>query len=264
MTGSVSAVLTIVLIDLVLSGDNSVAIGMAARRLPPRQRRLAIVGGASTAIALRVGLTAAAGLLLRVALLRLLAGLLLVWVGGSLLREERPAGPPGARTAAPASFREAIATIVVADAVMSLDNVLGVAGAARGNLELLAFGVTLSMTLMMLAGSLIASLLDACSWLAYLGSTVIAWTGGDVALHDPVVRVAVALPGWAQVGLPAAVALATVLVAHRRYRRGAPRPWGPAGRGGSAAAGGSAAVTVGQSPPRNRSLPTGRPPASRR
>src|SRR5919198_5843121 len=95
MTGSVSAVLTIVLIDLVLSGDNSVAIGMAARRLPPRQRRLAIVGGASTAIALRVGLTAAAGLLLRVALLRLLAGLLLVWVGGRLLREERPAGAPG-------------------------------------------------------------------------------------------------------------------------------------------------------------------------
>jgi YjbE family integral membrane protein len=180
-----TAALSIILIDLVLSGDNAVVIGMAAHRLPPHQRRWAILGGAGAAIVLRIGLPAVATLLLQLPWVRLIGGALLLWIGFKLLKEEEEVheGTTGSE-----NFFEAISTIIIADVVMSVDNILGVAAAAHGDVGLLIFGLILSMVIMMVGGNLIASMIDRFWWLAYLGSAVITWTGAEMMFADPFVE----------------------------------------------------------------------------
>src|SRR5262249_32585289 len=134
------SVVRIVLIDLVLSGDNAVVIGMAAHRLPHKQRRLAILFGGIVAMLLRVALTAVAAVLLRLSGLQLVGGALLIWIAFKLLRGEEES-KEGVKAAA--TMREAITTILLADFIMSMDNVLGVAAASEGSLELLLFGLIL-------------------------------------------------------------------------------------------------------------------------
>ncbi|MCX2727811.1 TerC family protein [Thermomicrobium sp. 4228-Ro] len=175
--------LSIVLIDLVLSGDNALVIGMAAHQLPPRQRRWAIVLGGAGAIALRVLFTALAALLLAIPLLRAMGGLLVGWIGFKLVREESEA-----RVLAPAlSLWEAIQTITLADFVMSFDNMLAVGGASHGTVELLAFGLLLSMPLILFGSGVIAALLDRVRWLVWIGVGVLAVTGGRMIVEDPIV-----------------------------------------------------------------------------
>ena len=171
----------IILIDLTLSGDNAVVIGMAAHRLPEHQRRTAITIGAGLAIVLRVALTAVAAWLLSIPFLKLGGGVMLAWVAFKLLKEEEEAyeGTGGSET-----LREAVQTIVIADFVMSLDNILSVAAAAQGSTAMLIFGLALSMAIMMFAGSLVAKTLDKFWWLAYAGSAVIAWIAGEMILTD--------------------------------------------------------------------------------
>ena len=211
----VVAVGSIILIDLVLSGDNAVVIGMAAHRLPPRQRRWAILLGAGAAIALRVALTAVAALLLQVPLLKLVGGALLLWIAWKLLKEEDEAHggaiPSG-------SFREAIRTIVIADFIMSTDNILGVAAAARGEVVLLVSGLVLSMAIMMLGGTIIAAMIDRFWWLVYLGGGAIAWTGAEMVLNDPVVRQRTGDPGPLGYVIVAVVTVGIVAMAHYVHR----------------------------------------------
>jgi YjbE family integral membrane protein len=176
--------ISIVLIDLVLSGDNAVVIGMAAHRLSGRQRRVAIIGGATAAIVLRIVLTAIASILLGIPLLKFAGGVLLLWIAFQLLKEEEERHEG---SAPPDTFRAAIWTIIMADVVMSTDNVLGIAAAARGNTGMLLFGLLLSMPIIMIGGSLIARILDRFWWLAYVGSAVIAWTSVELMLTDPYV-----------------------------------------------------------------------------
>lgn len=179
------AALAIILIDLVLSGDNAVVIGMAAHRLPPRQRKFAIVFGAGAAIVLRIVLTIFATWLLTFPWLQLIGGILLFWIGFKLLKEEEEAheGTGGSE-----GLFEAMSTIVIADVVMSVDNILGVAGAAAGDFGLLIFGLALSMLIMLVGGSLIARMIDKFWWLVYLGSAVIVWTGAHLVFKDPFVH----------------------------------------------------------------------------
>src|SRR5215475_1757883 len=125
-----SSILGIVIIDLVLSGDNAVVIGMAAHRLPIQQRRRAIIIGGGAAIVLRIVLTATAALLLKISGLQLFGGLLLIWIAFRLLKEEEESHE-GLKVAG--SMREAVLTILIADLVMSTDNVLAVAGASQGD-----------------------------------------------------------------------------------------------------------------------------------
>jgi YjbE family integral membrane protein len=183
--GLISAGITIILIDLVLSGDNAVVIGMAAHRLPPKQRKFAIMFGAGAAIVLRIGLTAVATYLLQLPWLRLIGGGLLFFIGFKLLKEEEEVheGVGGSE-----GLIEAISTIVVADVVMSVDNILGVAAAAHGDFLLLIFGLVLSMAIMLVGGNLIASMIDRLWWLVYLGSAVIVWTGAEMLAADPVLE----------------------------------------------------------------------------
>lgn len=176
------SVLRIIMIDLVLSGDNAVVIGMAAHRLPPPQRRQAIVIGGIAAIALRIALTTIAAILLRASGLQLIGGALLIWIAFKLLKAEEESHE-GIK-AAP-SMRDAIVTILISDFLMSTDNVLGVAGASHGDVGLLLFGLILSMAILMWMGSIVANLINRLWWLSYIGAAVIAWTGALMVFEDP-------------------------------------------------------------------------------
>ena len=179
-----ASLLRIVIIDLALSGDNAVVIGMAAHRLPPRQRKTAILIGGGAAIGLRIVLTIIAAFLLLVPGLELVGGLLLIWIGFRLLEQEEESHE-GIKVAS--NMKEAVTTILIADFIMSTDNVLGVAGASEGNIGLLFFGLVLSMAILMFMGNLVAELLNRFWWLAYVGSGVIAWTGTLMFIKDPLI-----------------------------------------------------------------------------
>ena len=176
-----SQILVIILINLALSGDNAVVIGMAAHRLEPRMRKRAILIGGGAAIVLRILLTAIAAFLLGLRGLHLIGGLLLLWIGFKMLKAEEESHD-GVKVAV--SMKEAIITILVADIVMSIDNVLGVAGVSEGSTVLLTFGLVLSMGIIMFMGNLVAALINKLWWLAYAGAGVIVWTGAHMVFED--------------------------------------------------------------------------------
>lgn len=210
-----SAFLAIVLINIVLSGDNAVVIGLAAHRLPPHQRRSAIVVGGIGAIVLRMILTAIATLLLLIPGLRQVGGALLLWIAFKLLKVEEESAE-GVKQAV--TFRAAIVTILVADLIMSLDNILGVAAAAKGNIPLLLVGLAMSMTIVMIGGGIIAGLMDRIPWLTYLGAAAIAWTGAEMALRGTDGLAILPLPDEALSGLIALITVATLGLAHYFHR----------------------------------------------
>lgn len=181
--GGLAAIASIVVIDLVLSGDNAVVIGLAVRRLPPRQRRLAVILGGAGAIALRVFFAAIAALLLSVPFLQAAGGLLLLWIAWKLLREDEA----GHAVSEGQSLLAALQTILVADVVMSLDNVLAVAGVSHGNVVQLVFGLVLSMPMIMLSSGLIAAIIDRFPWLTVLGAGILAWTAGVMIRDDAII-----------------------------------------------------------------------------
>jgi YjbE family integral membrane protein len=174
--------LTIIGIDLVLSGDNALIIGMAASRLPPQQRRQAIIVGILAATALRILFSLIVLELLAIIGLLFAGGLLLAWVTYKLYREVKysiaATEEPG--SAQPTSFLGAIWLIVVSDATMSLDNVLAVAGAAQGSSGMLVFGLALSIALMAFAASLIANLMEKYHWIGYAGVLIIGYVAIDM------------------------------------------------------------------------------------
>ena len=175
--------LSIVVIDLVLSGDNAVVIGMAARRLPPKQRRMAIVLGGAGAIGLRVAFAAVAALLLQIPFLQAAGGLLLVWIAWKLLREEEEAHGISESV----SLFGALKTIILADVVMSLDNILAIAGVSHGDVGLLLFGLALSMPLILFGSGVIANVMNRAPWLMLVGAGILAWTAGSMIVEDAIV-----------------------------------------------------------------------------
>lgn len=177
-------IFSIVIIDLVLSGDNALVIGMAAHRLEPKQRRWAIIAGGAGAITLRIIFTALAALLLVIPLLEAAGGLALAWIAFKLLREEQE---EVSAIEAKESFFSAVQTIVVADLVMSLDNMLAVGGASNGSLNLLLFGLLFSMPLLLLGSSLIARMLSRFPWLMILGSLVLIITAARMIVDDRII-----------------------------------------------------------------------------
>lgn len=220
----VEAVLSIVVIDLVLSGDNAVVIGMAARRLSEEQRRRAILFGALGAIGLRITFTAMVALLLSVPLLQAIGGVVLVWIAFKLLRQEHE--EQSVREGV--GLFDAVRTIIIADVIMSLDNILAVGGAAHGDLKLLLFGLALSMPIIMFGSNLVAILMNRLPWLVYLGSAVLAYTAGEMILEDRIVGGYLphnAAFEWLAIGL---LVIGTIGLAHwfnlrqRSYRRSLP------------------------------------------
>ncbi len=171
----------IIVIDVVMSGDNAIIIGMAASGLPPALRRRAIVLGIVGATVIRIVFAAAAYQLLKVLGLMLAGGLLLLWVCWRMWRDLRATASEGVASdrrgasAGPKSLRAAMVNIVVADVSMSLDNVLAVAGAARDHFGMLVFGLVLSIALMGVMANYIAGLLERHKWIAYLGLLIIVY-----------------------------------------------------------------------------------------
>ena len=175
--GALSALFSVVIIDVVLAGDNAVVVGMAAAGLPAERRRRVILIGIAAATVLRIGLAFAAKFLLAIIGLTLAGGLLLLWVAWKFYRELRP--PYDAdihdepRPVVAKTFRQAVVQITVADLSMSLDNVLAVAGTARDHPWVLALGLLLSVALMAIASNLIARLLARHHWIAWVGLGIV-------------------------------------------------------------------------------------------
>ncbi len=210
----------IVLIDLVLAGDNAVVIGMAVRNLPVSLRKQAILVGTLGAVGLRVAFTILAALLLNVPLLRAIGGVTLFWIAAKLLMEDHEeAGGLGENVN---GFWQAVTLIVVADITLSLDNVLAVAGAAEGHLGLLVFGLALSIPILMMGSAWIAGMLNRWPWLNLLGALVIVWAGARLVAHDPRVHAVWPLEDW-QVFL---LGLAMVLLFMRGNLKGLKRSLG--------------------------------------
>jgi YjbE family integral membrane protein len=211
----IESILSIVAIDLVLSGDNAVVIAMATRRLAPAARRRAILLGAGVAIALRVACTALVAVLLGIPLLQAVGGLLLLWIAYKLLLQREQAHAVNES----GTLGQAVRTIILADAVMSLDNMLAVGGVAHGNLILLLFGLGLSMPILIFASGLIAHMLNHLPWLLYLGSAILAYTAAGMLIEDPLVHPH--LPDTDAFGWVGSLALIGVALgaAHWRNRR---------------------------------------------
>ena len=200
---TLQAVLAIVLIDLALSGDNALVIGMAARELPPHQRRSAIILGGAGAVVLRIVAAAAVTLLLAIPYLQLGAALVLLVIAYRLVH---PGEPHGAKTArAAASLRAAIVTILAADAAMSLENILGVGAAAHGSVALLAFGLALSIPIVLFGSSLVVGLLERYPRAIWLGALALIWTAAEMILDEPAIHVREAIPWSAELVLTAAL-----------------------------------------------------------
>lgn len=180
---ALTAFAQVIMIDLVLAGDNAVVIGLAAAGLPPAQRARAILVGIIAATLMRIAFASVAIELLEIVGLLLAGGILLLWVCWKMWRELRnPSHSHGAdgSSAPPKSFAAAAWQIVVADISMSLDNVLAVAGAARDHPAALIFGLGLSIVMMGVAASFIAKLLQKHRWIAYVGLAIILYVAGDM------------------------------------------------------------------------------------
>ncbi|HXL71168.1 MAG TPA: TerC family protein [Rhizomicrobium sp.] len=173
--GGLVALAQVLMIDVVLAGDNAVVIGMAAARVPPAIRAKVIFAGLAAAVLFRLGMAVIAVRLLGIIGLTLAGGILLLWVAWRFWRDLSRHPPNQVQMDAKGSLGRAIFQIVLADISMSLDNVLAVAGAAREHLDVLAIGLLLSVALMGAAAGLIARLLDRFRWISYLGLAVVIY-----------------------------------------------------------------------------------------
>ncbi|SCK19223.1 TerC family protein [Vogesella sp. LIG4] len=191
----VTAVLQIVTVDVLLGGDNAVVIALACRKLSQQQRRRGILWGVLGAIALRILLIFFALQLLALPGLKIAGALLLLWIGTRLLLPEE--GEAHGDIAASSHLLGAIKTIIVADAVMSMDNVIAVAGAARGELGLVALGIMISIPIIVWGSQLVLRLMDRFPLVITLGAGLLGWIAGDMLLGDVLLRSWLPpLPDW--------------------------------------------------------------------
>ncbi len=184
-------VFKIIMIDLLLSGDNAVVIALACRNLPPAQRRQGILYGVGGAIGLRMALTFFAVGLLSLPYLKLIGALLLIWIGVKLILPDEE-GHSESNIKAETQLWGAIKTIIIADFVMSLDNVLGVAAAAKGNMLLLVFGLLISIPLIAWSSQLVLKLIDRFPFIILAGGALLGYVAGEMlvseALFKPLVE----------------------------------------------------------------------------
>ena len=205
------AVAQIVAIDILLGGDNAVVIALACRRLPEAQRARGVRWGVAGAIVLRIILIAFALQLLTLPGLKLIGAALLLWIGVKLLQPE--AEDSHAQIDGGTTLLAAVRTVIVADAVMSIDNVVAVAAAARGELGLVVFGILVSVPVIVWGSHFVLRLMDRYPAIIVIGGALLGWIAGGLGIHDPLLaRLGLGLPDWAQ--WPASVlgALGVVLV----------------------------------------------------
>ena len=177
----VVGLLKIIWINILLSGDNAVVIALAARGLPPAQQKKAILFGSGAAVVLRIGLTIVAAWLLELQGLQIIGGALLLWIGAQLLSNEEEGEDEGN---VQSNLMTAVRTILIADLVMSLDNVIGVAAAAKGDQVLLILGLAISIPLVIFGSSMMIKLMERFPIIITLGAALIGWVGGETVASD--------------------------------------------------------------------------------
>jgi YjbE family integral membrane protein len=205
-----AALMAIIGVNIVLSGDNAVVIALAARSLPPKQQKAAIFWGSAAAIVMRIILTIVALELLKLPYLKLVGSALLLWIAVQLLlpEEEGDDGGPAA-----SGLGAAIRTILIADLVMSLDNVIGVAAAAKGSVLLLILGLAISIPLVIFGSTMLLKLMERFPVIITLGAALLGWVAGDMASSDPAIKDWVdANAAWLHTAAPAVGAIGVVAV----------------------------------------------------
>jgi YjbE family integral membrane protein len=213
--------LKIIWINIILSGDNAVVIAMAARSLPPHQQRKAVLWGSGAAVVMRIVLTVVAVKLLALPYLQIVGGLLLLWIGVQLLGEEDDDDAGEAKGYG--SLGAAVRTILIADLVMSLDNVIAVAAAAQGSTTLLVIGLAISIPLVIFGSTLMIKLMERFPIIVMLGAALIGWVGGETIVNDAMLRDFAQANGWvhyaaALAGALLVVAVGKALRAHARAK----------------------------------------------
>jgi YjbE family integral membrane protein len=209
----------IIIVNVVLSGDNAVVIALAARSLPERLQKAAVVWGSVAAIAMRVVLTIAAVELLRLPYLKLAGGVLLLWIAVQLLISDSEDDPA---VASEGTLFAAIRTILMADLVMSLDNVLGVAAAAKGDVALLILGLAISIPLIIFGSSIMLRLMNRYPIVITAGAALLGWVAGEMLISDPILvewagaslrwsHVSLSFGGHVELAAPAGALLVVVL-----------------------------------------------------
>jgi YjbE family integral membrane protein len=199
--------LKIIWINIILSGDNAVVIALAARSLPPHQQRLAVFWGSGAAVVMRIVLTVVAVQLLALPYLQIIGGLLLLWIGVQLLGDEDE-GEGEAKEYG--TLMAAVRTILIADLVMSLDNVIAVAAAAKGSLTLLILGLAISIPLVIFGSTLMIKLMERFPIIVVLGAALIGWVGGETMVSDTILKDLVAANPWLHYAAAAAGAALVV------------------------------------------------------
>lgn len=202
----------IIMIDLLLSGDNAVVIALACRNLPLAQRKRGILFGVIGAIALRVVLTYFAVNLLSLPYLKLVGAFLLIWIGVKLLLPEDEHDADNIK--ADTRLLGAVKTIIIADFVMSLDNVLAVAAAAHGDLFLLVFGLLISIPLIAWSSKLVLKLIDRYPMIVYAGGALLGYVAGEMLLSEALFAPLVEAHAWLHGMIPVTCALFVVLLGH--------------------------------------------------
>lgn len=183
----------IIWINIILSGDNAVVIALAARSLPPVQQKRAIIFGSGAAVVLRIVLTVVAAKLLALSFLQIIGGILLLWIGIQLFGEED--GDEG-EAKQYGNLMAAVRTILIADLVMSLDNVIAVAAAAHGSMLLLVLGLAISIPLVVFGATLMVKLMERFPVIIILGAALIGWVAGETIVSDNVLKDVVAGNAW--------------------------------------------------------------------
>ena len=197
----------IIWINIILSGDNAVVIALAARSLPPEQQKKAIMIGSGAAVVLRIVLTVVAAKLLELSFLQIIGGVLLLWIGYQLLTGDEE---EGGESKGKGSMMTAVRTILIADLVMSLDNVIAVAATAQGNMVLLILGLAISIPLVVFGSTLMIKLMERFPVIIVLGAALIGWVGGETIVNDNILHDFVLAHPWIHYAAAAAGALLVV------------------------------------------------------
>lgn len=210
LLGSSVAILQIIWIDLLLSGDNAVVIALACRSLPPHLRTWGIVLGAGVAILLRIIFAAVITHLLAIPFLKVVGGLLLVWIAVKLAKGEEAEEK---NIASSDKLYKAVWTIAIADAVMSLDNVVAIAAVARGDIWLFGFGLALSIPLIMVGSQIIMRMIEKFPLIVWAGAALLGWIAGEMIATDPVITTRLGIDPHSNIVYVAAAIGAALVVA---------------------------------------------------
>jgi YjbE family integral membrane protein len=192
------ALFQIIIINVLLSGDNAVIIALACRSLPPKQQRNAFLIGTVAIVVLMTALTSVASILLTIPYVEMVGAVLLVWIGIKLLLPEEENGDVNSSD----NFWAAVKTIIIADIVMSLDNVLGMAGAAKGHMGLLFVGMVITIPLILFGSAMLMKLMERFPVIVTIGAGLLGYVAGEMAVEDPALKGYLANAHYLEIALP--------------------------------------------------------------